>query len=244
MSLARGKYISLLQHDDVLAPGMLSEAARVLDLHEDVGLLLFGSDDIDSKGQFISARPTKMAAGIIAEPLNEILTSDCMVFLPSATVVRRSAVEQSMKPWPDLATADFSMYVDLAVAGWKYVYAPDFRIGYRVHGQQLSANSLPFRDSLVRFWGATKFEDPRWELRRLRLLTRAFIARAGGHLRAGRSTQVREDLLSARKLQPAIAREPRWNAMLALSFVPDAVPLALNVWERVRNPMKNRYKGF
>lgn len=51
LSLARGEFVALLDHDDELAPSALLEVASVLDPHPDADIIFSDEDKIDAKGR-------------------------------------------------------------------------------------------------------------------------------------------------------------------------------------------------
>ena len=243
MANSTGKYTSLLQHDDVMERGFLECAARVLDDNQDVGVFLGGSIDIDVNGNVLGQRPTSMSEGIVPDPLGELLQPDTMVFLPSATVVRRAAVALHTNPWPDNAIADYFMYIELAQAGWKFYYSPKAQVGYRVHANQLSDKKLSHRSSIIDLWGRFSFPDHECERKRINLLAKAFSARAGAHARLKHGVEARRDLESARSLMPSTAGW-KWRAIWVMTYLPGLVPPVISLWEKIRDPHTNRYKGF
>jgi glycosyltransferase involved in cell wall biosynthesis len=243
IATSTGQYISLLQHDDVMERGFLERAAGVLDQDRSIGVLIGGSNDIDAKGTLIAQRPTSMSEGVIPDPLGELLSSDAMIFLPSATIVRRTAVELHMSPWPNNAVADYSMYIELAQAEWKFYYLPEAKIGYRIHADQLSSKRISHRSSIIDIWSSFHFQGAEHERKRIDLLAKAFCARAGGLARLKKGLEARQDLERARNLMPSAAGG-KWKVIWVMTYLPWLVPAAISFWERLRDPHKNRYKGF
>jgi glycosyltransferase involved in cell wall biosynthesis len=239
---AHGDFIAFLQHDDLWYPKFLSEVVRVLEAQSNVGLVIAGSNDIDTEGHVLARRPTRMQNGLQQDPLCELLRRDCMVFLPSATVVRRSAVQADMKPWPDNNVADLAMYVDLALAGHGFYYLDQPLLGYRMHLNQLSAINVLHRNSLIDLWSRYKFVSPAHDEMRRAMLAQAYMARAGTHLRNNQSSPVRVDLDQARKIMPGTFGL-RWLTIWGISFVPWLIPLAVRLRGMVHDPVKNRFKG-
>ena len=239
---ARGDFIAFLQHDDAWYPTFLSEVVRVLETHPGVGVVITGSNDIDTNGQVLAKRPTRMTNGIQEDPLGELLRRDCMVFLPSATVVRRSAVEADMRPWPDNNVADLAMYVDLALADHGFFYLDKPLLGYRMHLNQLSAINVSHRNSVVDMWSRYQFANPVHDEMRRAMLAQAYMARAGAYLRSNQSSPVRADLNQARRIMPGTFG-PRWLTIWGISFAPWLIPLAIKLRGMVHDPVKNRFKG-
>lgn len=238
-----GDFVAFLQHDDVWHPTFLERTLAVFQDHVDVGLVVVGSSDIDEQGRTIAQRPTRMKPGIQDDPMQELLSGSSMIFLPSATIARATALAEVMKPWPDVNIADIAMYIDVALSRWRINYLGDILLGYRMHPQQLSAQELAHRSSVVDFWSSYSFSSDSHETMRRSLLSRAHMARAGILLKGGQSGSAKQDLwCAAKNLRPRVYA--RWLILSALSFAPALVPRAVRLWNCLHDPVKSRFKGI
>jgi glycosyltransferase involved in cell wall biosynthesis len=238
---ARGAYVTFLHDDDAWEPRYLEEAAGVLDLYPEAGMLLAGATEVDGDGRVIGPRPAHMSQGIIPQPLARMLDPGFMMLLPSLTMVRRTALEANRRPWPDVIAADLTMYVDVVQAGWQLYFLDSPLVRYRVHAGQIGADALAHRHALVSVWGGYRFADAAVEDLRRRAVARALIGRAATFLRRNEPARAREDLDGAREASPDTARARRL-ALRAVSRMPTVVvPMTTAVWSWLGR--RHRHQG-
>jgi glycosyltransferase involved in cell wall biosynthesis len=236
---ATGDYISLLQHDDRLNFGFFEQMLSAFDRDPQIGVVLCGSFNVTD---VVRTRPSSLDTGMIEDPIKAVMSNSTrMVFLPSSTLLRAEAAKSY--PWPDHAVADMAMYVALALKGWKFWYVGEPLVNYRVHDEQLSSNVLSHRSSLVKLWSSFTFADPEHETLRVKLLSKAHFARAGGLIKAGMSSEARADLIRSKDLFPRIGGR-KWHALWMMSYLPYLVSPATLLWNKVRQPQTRRHEGF
>lgn len=200
---SHGRYVAFLHDDDLWHPDYLARAVRVLDGGPDLGYVLSGADEIADDGTRLRRRPTTMRPGRIADPLAEVMRPDFLHGIPSMTVWRRTALDATPRPWLPNVTGDFQAFVDPPAQGWGTYFAREPLVRYRVHGGQAGATrQFDHRDGLVRIWSRYRFDDPRHEAMRRRILARSLLGRAGMHLRLGRRHQCRRDVAAALRTKP------------------------------------------
>jgi len=131
MREARGKYISLMDDDDLSLPQRLAKQVEFLEAHPDVDVAGCGGHLVSESGQvFSTIRPW--------ENEREATLTNCLMrcfFLPSGVMVRRSALE-GIEPWfdPDLRLAeDFDFWIRLAHAGRRMAWVREVLIVYRLY---------------------------------------------------------------------------------------------------------------
>lgn len=200
---SRGQYVAFLHDDDEWDRDHLRRAVAVLDREPDVGVVISACDDIDEHGARLRRRATAMRAGTQKDALSVFLHENFTLMLPSVSVFRKAALDAAnRRPWPDVQSADGTMFIDVAACGWLVHYTGHASVRYRVHTSQLSSEQLGLRDSNVKVWSGYAFPDHGHEQLRRRRLAKDLIARAGELVRRGELLPARQDLDAARQLSP------------------------------------------
>ena len=239
---AEGEYVAFLHDDDAWHPEFLRSMSAVLDQHREVGFVLAGALEVNVSDEVLGPRPTRMQAGIVPNPLEEFLSRDFMMLLPSITLFRRAALNANKRPWPDVIAADITMYVDAVLAGWKVYYLDEKLVRYRIHPGQIGTDNLAHRHALVTVWTRYSFQDKHLEAARRRRLSSALLGRAGALAQRRRTREARRDLVLAFRACPSILG-PKWLAIFGISFMPRLIPASEHLWRRVYDPLFNRHRG-
>jgi|GEM_PF-489470 len=213
IAAARGRYLALLDADDVWLPGHLAACVAVLERDPTVGLVHADAEDIDADGRPLpvveqAPRWTRDAA----DPYAAVLLRRQHIVCPTA-VFRRSVVD-NVGPFDPafnrLGCEDRDLWLRIAEVS-NVVYIEGVHARYRIHGANMSANS-------ERMWRARKLlvdkyaERPRG--RPLRRRARAAIEADRGHELA-----VAPDAMPAlRAFASALLRDPlridAWKGLL------------------------------
>lgn len=133
IELAKGDFIVLLPHDDVLLPTALETFSKTLAFDPDAGLAYSSYYIIDERGkiiQFLSkCNKDKVMTG---DEAFTILAEGCPI---QCAMVRRE-VYTHLGLWNlDIMIADWDMWCRIALAGYKFAYFKDPQNCYRVHSQ-------------------------------------------------------------------------------------------------------------
>jgi glycosyltransferase involved in cell wall biosynthesis len=131
MREARGKYIALLDDDDLSLPYRLAKQVEFLEAHPDLDVAGCGGHLVSESGTvFSTIRPW--------EKEREPTLTNCLMgcfFLPSGVMLRRDALD-GIEPWfdPDLRLAeDFDFWIRLAHAGRRMAWVREALIVYRLY---------------------------------------------------------------------------------------------------------------
>jgi glycosyltransferase involved in cell wall biosynthesis len=227
---ARGRYLGFLHDDDRFLPAFVGKVAGKLAADPSLGVVLTDRWIDTGLGPY-RRLPVGLAAGRHERFLHQVIRYDH--FVPSATMVRREVWEGSRRAWPDLTCGDLALFVDAAVAGWPLLYLDEPLIIYRIHPAQIGVREARTRHDVVTLWDGYRFDDPVAESLRHQKVAQWLVARAGAHLKHGRSTEAKADLRRARELDPR-RRGPREHALSLLAAHPQLVPPAHRLWRRLR----------
>jgi glycosyltransferase involved in cell wall biosynthesis len=240
IELSTGDYVAFLHDDDEWETDYLASASEVLEKSPEVGLVLCGAREVDGLDNVIGLRPARMNPGLQTDPLANFLRPNFIMMLPSAGLFRRIALQTNKRPWPDVVAADATMFIDLAYGSWKVYYVAFPLVRYRVHEHQISAGELDMRHALVTVWSSYKFSEHQYEVGRRKILAQCLIARAGAWLRTRKFLEAREDLVEARRTDPATLRARRL-VLRAATVAPFLLSPLLKLRESL--PKKHRHAG-
>jgi GT2 family glycosyltransferase len=137
LAQARGKYIALMDDDDLSLPRRLEKQVAFLENHPEVDVVGCGGYFAGESGEvFATVRPW--------EGGHEPSLANCLrgcFFLPSGVMLRRSALE-GIEPWfdPELRLAeDFDFWIRLAHAGRRMAWVCEVLIVYRLYEDRSAA---------------------------------------------------------------------------------------------------------
>lgn len=180
IAVARGRYLALLDADDVWLPGHLAACVDVLERDPTVGLVHADAEDIDADGKplpVVEQEPRWHRDK--TDPYAAVLLRRQHIVCPTA-VFRRSVVD-NVGPFDPafnrLGCEDRDLWLRIAEVS-NVVYIAGLHARYRIHGANMSANS-------ERMWRARKLlvekyaQRPRG--RPLRRRARAAIDADRGH---------------------------------------------------------------
>ncbi len=128
ISATGGKYVSMLDSDDLWLPGYLAEMGRALDLDSDAGFAYTEAWELnDASGRFL--KPTTMAR---QNPPTQTLPQERFVaelmqrnFVYNAVTVRRSVLEQVGGYDPGMRhSEDYELWLRIAASGFNAARVP------------------------------------------------------------------------------------------------------------------------
>ena len=219
-----GDYCLLLSADDMLTPGALARAARVMDAHPDV-CLTYGAEIKTAEPRFdLAPQPECWDFRIVGGDAFWGMSSQfAMNIVPTPTAVVRTSVQQRVGGYrKDLPhSGDLEMW--LRLAGQGSVGIIDVPQGfYRCHGQNMSIAYAGLRDLRQRKdafdAAAAVCADGVPDLRRYmehvnRLLAEEAFWAGNRAFEAGARTEVRECLAYALELCPELRRWRPWRRL-------------------------------
>lgn len=241
IELCQGSIVAFLHDDDYWAPGYLQNACRILDANPRVGIVVSGAVEVDEADRPLGSRPTSMTSGVQAEPLKRLFCCGELLWLPSLSVFRASALVSNHRPWFDGVTADTTMFIDALTEGWELYHDPAPRAYYRIHAGQAVKDRVAHRSSMVELWDRYAFLDPELESLRRSHLAGVLIGRAGAFLREGKPASARQDLYRARQEDYSRMRVKR-QVLGLFALLPPRLLRALDrIWDKVHNPVRRRH---
>lgn len=131
MSLAKGEYYAILDHDDVCVPTRFEEEVKVLDKHPEIGVVGTLYERFP-KSKGISKMPEK------SEAIEEYLMEGCAVLHPSS-MVRASVLKKNNIRYEEKFTPaeDYSLWCRL-IGKTKFYNIQKVLMHYRWHGNNTS----------------------------------------------------------------------------------------------------------
>jgi len=133
IELAKGEFIVLLSHDDVLIPTALEVFSKALVLDSEVGLAYSSYYIIDERSKKLH---------LISKDAEDIVMTGKEAFIRLAkgnpiqcTMIRRE-IYVRLGSWdPNIIISDWDMWCRIALAGYKVAYFKDPQNCYRVHSK-------------------------------------------------------------------------------------------------------------
>ena len=135
IALADTEFIALLDQDDVWYPRHLEVLVQPLREDPDVGWAYSNCDSVAEDGTILNAR--FLDCFPITHPKRDLRTclSEEMFILPSASVIRKRAIE-AVQGFDEqlVGYEDDDLFLRLFVEGWGNVYFPESHSFWRLHG--------------------------------------------------------------------------------------------------------------
>lgn len=152
---AKGDYLAFLDSDDLLNPNCLELQIRNLILKPDIGISYCWWRYIDKNGQYLPEIGNYCERGNLLSQL--IMTNR---FPPLSAVIRRHLIDQIGNFDGFLSpTEDWDLWLRAALNDFKFDYVPDYLVKYRIHGGNLSLNTMAMHESQMRTLDKL-FRDP------------------------------------------------------------------------------------
>ncbi len=143
IELAKGEFIVLLPHDDMLLPTALEVFSKALVSYLDVGLVYSSYYVIDEKGKklhFVGDAEDKVMTG--GEAFKRLIEG-CPI---QCAMVRRKVYSRTGLWDTSIMFVDWEMWCRIALAGYKFAYFKDPQNCYRVHSK--NTHKFLIRDNL------------------------------------------------------------------------------------------------
>ncbi len=197
---ATGKYISILDSDDMFAPNKLEVMVDYLERHPDIGLVYSNGYAVDEHDNILY----EMHAPDHQEHNDpNRLLMDCYFLLPQNAVVRKSVFDEAGRFEESFRSAqDHDMLLRIAEIT-KMAYIPDHLFYYRRHGDSISAKRQDVRwktgfEILRR--AAERYPYRKSTLRKRKAVLHFRMAQV--YWRAGEKTKALPQLMMAGLLDP------------------------------------------
>ncbi len=140
LSIASGRYVSILHQDDVWLPGRLNRIKKIIARHPEVSFIFHSSWFMDTQsrhmGHWACPLPPRGTPISSSRILPKLLIQNFIA--TSAACFKRCSVDQMGGLDPQLwYTADWKLWIDLVRQGKSY-YHPEPLSGFRLHPASLS----------------------------------------------------------------------------------------------------------
>jgi len=136
--LARGKYIALMDQDDVSMPDRLERQIGFLEKHEEVGLLGGAMEEIDDQGRRVSLWQPPLED----EPIRAAFRSFSFPVCHPAAVMRKQAFDATGGYRAAFQPAeDYDLFYRI-IERWGVANLPEVVLRKRIHSNQFSVRNL------------------------------------------------------------------------------------------------------
>ncbi|MGI9116717.1 MAG: glycosyltransferase family 2 protein [Gaiellales bacterium] len=244
------EFVAFLDQDDRWRHDHLEKLAHAITAHADIAWAYSDFNQIDATGQMVARRFRHLLRKRSNKSSIRDILMDDMYALPSASMLRRSALLDCDGFNVHLrGYEDDDLFVRMFSAGWRSAYVPEALVDYRVHGTSSSSSPHLWRSRVTfyeemrdRYGDLTAAgEDAVLQLLRPRLMYSSMIEYSRA-LRNRRFDHARDISLTIRALFPvrhigarrrigfAILRRPRVARRLVL--MTQSVPMARSILPR------------
>ena len=142
MENAAGKYIAILDSDDLFAPEKIEKQVKYLEEHSDIGLVYVNGYGVDGNGERLYSFYDHSH---IEKSDPERVLMDCYFLIPNNSLVRKTAFELAGKFDEKLRSAqDHDMAIRLAEVT-KLAYLNEYLFYYRRHKDSISSKKADLR---------------------------------------------------------------------------------------------------
>lgn len=133
LSLAKGKYIAILDADDIWQPQKLERQIDLFERNSKLGLVYTGIQKIDENGQNM---PTSKTADITRAQLENQIVSNKMAF--SSFLFKRDCINSCIHDPRYPITGDQHLSLLIILKGWDIGFIPERLLKYRIHSKAMS----------------------------------------------------------------------------------------------------------
>lgn len=221
IEVSNGKYIALLDADDLWLPRKLEKQVTILDDRPDVGLVTTWVQFIASAGALL---PEIRCTAAEEDALAQVLRASWVV--PSAAVITRECLDRcGLFDERFRSSQDYDLWIRIALSGYHFAVVEEALTRYRLHGQNkslidfdheadgvFSVLDKTFRNNALPA-AARQSRDAVYAHHRLYF--------AWENLRIGHTDRAREHIVEAARLHPAALLDWRqFDSLLWLLLPP------------------------
>jgi glycosyltransferase involved in cell wall biosynthesis len=179
LSVARGRFVGLLDDDDVLLPGFLEAVISRFTADPTLGVVF--ANHLVRSGAEQRVRDVSLAEGRHGSFLFHLLQLKPVA--TSATLMRREIWDDGTRRFQPVGSVErgflwYSIVLNAAELGWAFYYIDEPLMVYRVHQSQASSSARLMREYEVDLWERFSFADDRCERLRQNYLASALLSRA------------------------------------------------------------------
>lgn len=216
--LAKGKYITILDSDDVMKPQKLEKQVTLLEQNNDCGVCFTGVDVIDENGHFVKSLPLLKQKG---DFLIYLLEKNYL-YNGSNALYRRECLEKTgLFSEKVQRMTDWDLYLRMALY-YKFDYIDENLLNYRVHSNNMSMGFKNYERAgftiLKRIFSNKDFPK---ELRSLhsKVFSLRYSYMADRYLGFNKSNRAKKYIMKSFKLYPKNIFKPQLIKIFLLSFL-------------------------
>lgn len=225
LARCRGRFLGVLDDDDVYAPAFVARLRAALEDHPEVGIAYCRAEFLEEDGTR-SVPSDDRPAGPDPHLLEHLVTGR-LAIAPSQMLVRREAMGAAMAlvPMPDDVGPDLFLNVHAAATGWGHWFVDETLVTRRFHAAQLSRDGVRALDLSIRTLASLRPATPGLEALRRRTQARRVLRRALERLAGGDRAGTLGDTDGAHGVDPGAFPLVR-RLLCAAARLPGLGPLA------------------
>ena len=198
-----GEYVSFLDSDDLFFPTKIQNLLSLFDQNPEIGLAAGDSTLIDDHGQPIGKT---YGDGLPNNPTGWLQGNR---FHVGAVLVKKEWLDK-VEPFDESLRAceDWDMWLRLSIAGCKMAWLPEMVSMYRVHGQQMTRETMRMKSAMFSVLDKTFSRDDlgeSWRAEEAKARSSALIKAAARAFLSGDKVQAGEDFAEAVHVNPQLA---------------------------------------
>ena len=147
LNIARGRYIAIMDADDISMPERFSKQFKFLENNSEVGVCGSWFNVIDKKGESVGKTCYPISSNIISC----FLLFYCCIANPT-TMYRKKIIQDVGNYNPEfIAAMDYDLWTR-TIGHYQFSNIPEFLLKYRMHGENISQNSEKYHheDYIIR----------------------------------------------------------------------------------------------
>jgi len=135
LSVARGRYIAIMDADDISMPERFSKQFEFLENHPEIGVCGTWINLIDKKGNLIGKKRYPVSSNVISC----FLLFYCCIANPTTMYRKKIITDIGNYNTDFIAAMDYDLWTRI-IGHYDFSNIPEFLLNYRIHGGNISSN--------------------------------------------------------------------------------------------------------
>ena len=241
---AKGKYLSILDSDDIWHSQKVEKQVKVLEAKPDVGLVYCGTNIIDEDNNLIDTQPMVFYRGNVVDKLmmKNFLYNGSNAMYRAECIYKTGVFDNSVK-----RMTDWDLYLRISLS-YNFDYVNEYLLYYRVHNDNMSCGFEKYEEAGLKILERL-FDNPLLSKNHKKLRNKAYAARysymARRYFENAQMSIARKNIQKAFCFSPSVFFKTRLPVLLVSSFLPDELVGKLRSINRMlksKQPLLNNNK--